>query len=115
MKKIETKNKRITSFICGNLCPSCDNEKCNVVEIMEKYKSNWLKPSQMKEVSEFYLHRASCRNHIPNDGFLLIAHKIEIHFVDGRVERKNGWYSSKAVSEVWGDDVEYVDLLFSDL
>jgi hypothetical protein len=112
---METREERITSFICGHYCQLCDNDKCNVGEIMERYQSNWLTPSQMKEVNEFQLYKVSCRNHIPNEVFAMFGHKIEVHFVDGRVERKRGWYLTKAVSELWDDDVEYVDILFTDM
>ena len=112
---IETRDERITSFICGNYCPFCDNDRCNVGEIMDKYQSNWLTPSQMEEVNEFQFDKVSCKNHVSNEGFLMFGHKIEIHYVDGRVERKKGWYSSKGVSEIWDDDIEYVNILFSDI
>ena len=83
---------------------------------MEKYQSNWLTPSQMEEVNEFRLDKASCKNHAPNDGFLMFGHKIEIHHRGGKVEKKRGLFSSKEISEIWADDdVEYVDILFSDL
>jgi hypothetical protein len=30
--------------------------------------------------------------------------------MDGRVEKKKGWHSTKAISDLWDDDdVEYVD------
>ncbi|NAS89804.1 hypothetical protein C4E24_08770 [ANME-1 cluster archaeon AG-394-G21] len=112
MKK---RDKEIISFICGNYCQTCDNSRCNVEEIMEKYQSNWLTPTQMEEVNEFQLDTVSCKKHIPNEGFQMLGHLIEIHYMDGRVEKKKGWYTTKAISDLWVDDVEYVDLLFSDI
>ncbi len=29
--------------------------------------------------------------------------------------KKKGWYSAKAISELWDDDVEYVGILFTDV
>jgi len=69
----------------------------------------------MKEVNQFQLDRASCKNHIPNEGFLMFGHIIEVHYMDGRVEKKRGWYSSKEISEMWDENVEYVDILFTDV
>ena len=112
---IETRDKRITSFICENYCQFCDNKNCNASEIMEKYQDNDLTPSQMEEVKEYQLDNISCKNHIPDEGFLVFGHIIEIHYVDGKVEKKNGWYSAKEISEIWDDDVEYVDILFTDV
>lgn len=106
---------KIVSFICENYCQHCKNTGCNVVRIMEKYQSSWLTPSQMKEVNKFELENISCKNHIQDEGFLMFGHKIEVHYMDGRIERKGGWYSSKAISEMWDDSVEYVDILFSDV
>ena len=45
----------------------------------------------------------------------MFAHKIEIQYMDGRVERKKGWYSSREISELWDDSVEYVGIIFSDI
>jgi len=45
----------------------------------------------------------------------MFGHKIEIHYMDGRVEKKKGWYSAKAISELWDEDVEYVEILFTDI
>jgi len=109
------RDKEIISFICGNYCQSCDNDRCNVEEIMEKYQSNWLTPTQMEEVNEFQLDKVSCKNHMPNEGFQMLGHLIEIHYMDGRVEKKKGWHSSKAISDLWDEDVEYVDILFTDV
>ena len=114
-ERIKKRDNEIISFICGDYCQSCDNDRCNVEEIMEKYQSNLLTPSQMDEVNEFQLDKISCKNHIPNEGFSMFVHKIEIHYTDGRIEKMKGWYSSKAVSEMWDDDVEYVDILFTDI
>ena len=110
-----TRDKEIISFICVGYCQFCDNSKCNVAEIMERYQSNELTPSQMEEVNEFQLDRVSCKNHMPNEGFRMFYHIIEIHYIDGRVEKKEGWHSSKEVSEIWDDSVEYVDILFTDV
>jgi len=46
---------------------------------------------------------------------LVFGHIIEIHYVDGKVEKKKGWYSAKEISEIWDDDVGYVDILFTDV
>ncbi len=35
----------------------------------------------------------------------MLGHLIEIHYMDGRVEKKKGWHSTKAISELWVDDV----------
>ena len=111
----QTRDDKITSFICGNYCQFCDNNKCNADEIMEKYQSNRLDSFQMQEVEKFELERVACRNHIPDEGFLMFGHKIEVHYTDGKVERRRGWYSSPKISEMWNDDVEYIDILFSDV
>lgn len=111
-------NKRanaITAFICSNYCQSGDNDNCNVEQIMEKYQDNGLTPAQMKEVNKFQLDKVSCKNHIPNEGFTMFGHKIQVHYMDGRIEEKKGWDSSKAISEMRGDDVECVEILFSDI
>ena len=70
----------------------------------------------MEEVNEFQLDTVSCKNHIPNEGFQMFGHLIKIHQMGGRVEKKKGWYSTKAISELWDeDDVGYIDILFSDI
>jgi hypothetical protein len=30
-------------------------------------------------------------------------------------ERKKGWYSAKAISEIWDEEVEYVKTLFTEV
>jgi hypothetical protein len=45
----------------------------------------------------------------------MLGHLIEIHYMGGRVEKKKGWYSTEAISELWVDDVKYVDIIFSDI
>jgi hypothetical protein len=105
----------IISFICNYYCPFCKNNKCNAEQIMVKYDTSELTPVQAKEITEFQLDKVSCKNHIPDEGFLMFGHKIEIHYMDGRVERKRGWYSSRAISEMWDDSVEYVGIIFSDI
>jgi hypothetical protein len=69
----------------------------------------------MKEKDKFELEKMACKNHIPDEGFLMFGHKIEVHSMDGRKERKSGWYSPKAISEMWDDSVEFVNILFSDV
>ena len=107
--------KAITAFICSNYCQTCDNSNCNVEQIMEKYQDNWLTPTLMAEVNEFQLDKVSCKNHIPNEGYTMFGYKIEVHHMDGRVEKKKGWDSPKAISEMWSDDVEYVVIQFTDI
>ena len=109
------REKEITSFICTNYCQFCANNKCNVGKIMEKYQDNCLTPSQMQEVSEFQPDGASCKNHIPDEGFLMFNHIIEVHYMDGRIEKKRDWYSSKEISRMWDENVEYIDILFTDI
>ena len=112
---ISTRDDKITSFICGDYCQFCDNNKCNVQDIMEKYQSNYLTFIQMREASEFQLEKISCKNHIPNEGFLMFGHIIEIHFIDGSIEKRDGFYSAKIISEMWNDDVDFIDILFTDV
>jgi len=107
--------REIVSFICYDYCQFCDNNKCNAREIMEKYQSESLTLHQLKEVNEFQLDGAACKNHVPNEGFSMFIHKIEVHYMDGRVERKKGWYSSKAISEMWDKDVEFIRTLFTEV
>lgn len=114
-EKMKRREKEIISFICNTYCPFCKNNKCNAEQIMEKYDTTELTPAQAKEITEFQLDKVSCKNHIPDEGFLMFGHKIEIQYMDGRVERKKGWYSSKAISEMWDDSVEYVGIIFSDI
>ncbi len=109
------REKEIISFICTNYCQTCDNNTCNVQKIMEKYESNWLTPSQMNEVNEFELDGASCRNHVSNGGLGLFGHIIRVHYMDGRVEKKDGWYTEKAISKIWDDSVEWVEILFTEI
>lgn len=109
------RERKIISFILYEYCQFCDNDNCNANEVMEKYQNNCLTPLQMKEVNEFQLNKVSCKNHIPDEGFLMFGHIIEIHYVDGRVEKKKGWYSSKEISKIWVDDIEYINILFSDV
>jgi len=66
------KGEEIVSFICTNYCQFCDNKRCNVEKIMEKYQDNLLTPSQMQEVTEFQPAGASCKNHIPDEGFFSV-------------------------------------------
>lgn len=112
---IEIRYNKIASFICENYCQFCDNDDCNVNEIMEKYQNNCLTLSRMKEVTKFQLDKTSCKNHIPDEGFLMFDHIIKVHYVDGRVEKKEGWYSTEEVSKIWNEGVEHVDILFSDV
>jgi len=35
--------------------------------------------------------------------------------MDGRIEKRRGWYSSKEISEIWDQNVEYVEILFTDV
>ncbi|MGC9443694.1 MAG: hypothetical protein ACP5E9_01980 [Candidatus Methanospirareceae archaeon] len=114
-KNISRREIKLISFICNTYCPFCKNDKCNAEQIMVKYDTTELTPVQAKEIPEFKLNNASCQNHIPDEGFLMFGHKIEIHYSDGRVELKKGWYTTTAISELWRDDVEYVDIIFSDL
>ncbi|MBL7132209.1 MAG: hypothetical protein ISS45_12555 [Candidatus Omnitrophica bacterium] len=114
-KNMNKREEEIISFICVNYCQFCDNHKCNCYEIMEKYQSNSLTSLQMEEVNEFRLHKVSCRSHMPNEGFLMFGHIIEVHYMHGRVEKKRGWYTSKEISEIWDGNVEYIDILFSDV
>jgi hypothetical protein len=114
-EKLKRREIEIISFICNNYCPFCKSDKCNAEQIMEKYDTTELTPAQAKEITDFQLDKVSSKNHIPDEGFLMFGHKIEIHYMDGRVERKKRWYSSRAISEIWSDDVEYVDIIFSDI
>ena len=114
-KRINSRDNNITEFICGCYCQLCDNDKCNIGEIMEKYQSNWLTAKQMEEVNEFELHKVACKNHKSNEGFEMFAHKIEILYKDGRTKEMPGWYSPAAISELWDDDVADVEILFTDI
>ena len=114
-EKIKRREIEIISFICNTHCPFCKNNKCNAEQIMLKYDTTELTPAQAKEITEIQLDKVSCKNHIPDEGFLMFAHKIEIRYMDGRVERKKGWYSSRAISEMWDDSVEYVGIISSDI
>jgi len=105
----------ITNFICSCYCQFCKNNRCNVDEIMCKYENNYLSFSQMEEVNEFKLDRASCKNHMSDEGFTMFVHKIEIHYKNGDVMRKEGWFSAKSISELWDEDVENVEILFTDV
>jgi hypothetical protein len=58
---------------------------------------------------------AACENHVPNEGFSMFIHKIEVHYMDGRVKRKKSWYSSKAISEMWDKDIEFIRTLFTEV
>jgi hypothetical protein len=33
---MKRRDEEIISFICGNYCQTCDNDRCNIAEIMEK-------------------------------------------------------------------------------
>jgi len=112
---MESREDKITSFICVEYCQFCDNDKCNSYKIMEKYQRNGLTSKQMKEVNQFELHNISCRNHIPNEGFTMFGHIIEVHYKNGKIEKESGWYSSEGISELWDDKVEFVEILFTDI
>jgi len=45
----------------------------------------------------------------------VFGHIIEVHYMDGRIEKRRGWYSSKEISEIWDQNVEYVEILFTDV
>ena len=69
----------------------------------------------MNEVNEFELDGACCKNHVPNEGFTMFGHTIQIHYMDGRVEKEDGWYSARTISEIWDESVEWVEILFTDI
>ena len=109
------RDERLVAFICEHYCQSCDNGLCDAHDVMERYQESVLTPSQMVGVRGYELDGASCRNHVPGEGFVMFAHRVQVHYADGRVERRDGWHSTRAVSDIWDDDVEYVSILFSDV
>lgn len=110
-----TREEQIIVFICGTYCQSCTDPRCNVEEVMWMYESNWLTPSQMAEVDRFRLDGVACANHVPMKGWPTAVHKIEVHYADGRVEEKSGWYTAEAISRLWREDVDHVEILFTEV
>jgi hypothetical protein len=69
----------------------------------------------MEEVNKFKLNGAFCKNHMPDERFTMFVHKIEIHYKNDDVVRKKDWFSAKYIAELWDEDVENIEILFTDV
>jgi hypothetical protein len=106
---------KMISFICGCYCQFCRNTDCNVNDIMGKYQNNELTPSQMKEVSGFSFEKVSCANYKNSKEFDIFKHKIRIYYKKQKSEEIPGWFSAGEVSRLWNSEVDYIDILFTDI
>lgn len=111
------RNGNLTAFICTHYCQFCQNDKCNIAEILNKYKTSELAAKQMARVSKFKLKNNACKNYEDDLDFEQFIHKVEVTYRDGHTFIMPKGYTSQEVSQkIWNNPkVVNVEVVFSDV
>ena len=102
---------RMAEFIYQAYCSTCAEPSCDVEELMDRFDVGMTMAGLMEEASRFSEDGAACANHVPRPRVVATKYRVEVAYADGRYAALPGWHTARDITRLWGEDVEYIEVL----